>query len=282
MVKRQQRKVNVPLRKKGSEVQLPALPDFKAGWRIISGALALLSFAVVISFIGFSSFKVSAINLVDSQRLNSEAIVSQVDLIGKAIIALQPRELESQILERFPGLETAKVTTGLPAEVTIKVTDRTPVVMWQQEDASLWIDEQGVTFPVIGQADVVVTVNAKGAPPAAPIVQIEEETEEDEQQADEMPQLSLQETIYPVTSPEFVGGVLALVKFLPEDSQLQYDPQYGLGWQDPRGWTVYFGSDTTNIDMKLAEYETIIAELQKENIKPALISLEFLHAPFYR
>lgn len=281
MIKRQQRKVNIPLRKKGAEVQLPALPSFKSGWRIISGTLALLSFAVVISFIGFSSFKVSAINLVDSQRLNNEAIVSQVDLVGKAIIALEPRELESQILERFPGLETAKVTMGLPAEVTVRVTERTPVVLWQQENTSLWIDRQGVTFPVIGQADVIVTVNAKGTPPAAPIVEIEEEAEE-EQQPDEIPQLSLQENIYPETTPEFVAGVLALVEYLPDESQLQYDPLYGLGWQDPRGWAVYFGSDTTNIEMKLAEYETIIAELQKENIMPALISLEFLHAPFYR
>jgi hypothetical protein len=76
--------------------------------------------------------------------------------------------------------------------------------------------------------------------------------------------------------------MLALSEYLPEDTYLQYDPQFGLGWQDPRGWLVYFGSNTSEIDIKLAEYETIISTLQAENRQPALISLEFLHSPFYR
>jgi len=45
---------------------------------------------------------------------------------------------------------------------------------------------------------------------------------------------------------------------------------------------VYFGRDINNIDIKLAEYQTIIGVLESQNITPTLISLEFLHAPFYR
>ena len=76
--------------------------------------------------------------------------------------------------------------------------------------------------------------------------------------------------------------MLSLVDYLPEGNTLNYDPQYGLGWRDPQGWLIYFGKDISNIDMKLAEYETIIAELQAKNLRPALISIEYLYAPFYR
>jgi hypothetical protein len=63
---------------------------------------------------------------------------------------------------------------------------------------------------------------------------------------------------------------------------MQYDPSFGLGWQDPQGWMVFFGRNTSEITTKLLEYQTIIAALQERNITPALISLENLHAPFYR
>ena len=84
------------------------------------------------------------------------------------------------------------------------------------------------------------------------------------------------------TTQEFVLGVLSLIEYVPEGGYLQYDPQYGLGWQDPQGWLVYFGQDITNIEVKLAEYQSIVAELQQKGLYPALISLEYLHAPFYR
>jgi len=76
--------------------------------------------------------------------------------------------------------------------------------------------------------------------------------------------------------------VLSLKDHVPEGTTLQYDPQFGLGWRDPSGWLVYFGQDTNNIEIKLAEYQTIVQEISKQNINPTLISLEFLHAPYYR
>jgi hypothetical protein len=276
MVKRQGRKVNVPLRTKGAELQLPAFPQLQLGWRLISGAIFVLSLAIVFSFSSLDAFEVSAVNLKGSQKLGSDEILSQVDIIGKAIIGVKPEELVNEITEKFPSLKSVQVSTGLPSSVTVQVIERDPIILWQMEESPLWIDAEGVTFPVRGEAQTLMTVIAKGYPPEV----VEPEEKETEEEEDIIQQLEFQK--FPHTPLAFVHGILALNEYLPEESALQYDPQFGLGWQDPRGWLVYFGSDISEIDIKLAEYETIITTLQEENLNPALISLEYLHSPFYR
>ncbi|KUK45735.1 MAG: Putative cell division protein FtsQ [Anaerolinea thermophila] len=276
MVKRQGRKVNVPLRTKGAELQLPAFPQLQLGWRFISGAIFFLSLAVVFSFASLDAFEITSINLNGSHRLGAEAILSQVDLVGKAIISVKPEVVKQEITESFPSVKSVKVSAGLPASVNIQVVERDPIILWQSEEMPLWIDAEGVTFPVRGEAETILTVLANGNPPEIAEIEETETDEENEEIA------SFLEPRYPKTTLEFIHGMLALSEYLPEDTYFQYDPQFGLGWQDPRGWLVYFGSNTSEIDIKLAEYETIISTLQAENRQPALISLEFLHAPFYR
>jgi cell division protein FtsQ len=278
MVKRPQNKVPVRLRSKGAELQLPAMPRFSFGWRLFSGAIFAISLIMIISFLGLSTFKVNAINLEGAQRLNPEEISTQIDSIGRSIITVKPDEIEAQILENIPSLKSASVSIGLPANVNIKVVERVPVILWQHEDSTLWIDSEGISFPVTGELESTVTVVANSSPPPAPMVEEEGSPEEE----NISPTSLLYQLDYPKTTLEFVKGILALSPYVPEGSALQYDPKFGLGWQDPQGWMVYFGMDAANIDIKLAEYQTIIATLQKENITPAMISLEFLHAPYYR
>jgi len=38
----------------------------------------------------------------------------------------------------------------------------------------------------------------------------------------------------------------------------------------------------SQVDLKLVEYEYIIQAILDRNLQPSLISLEFLHAPYYR
>jgi len=61
-----------------------------------------------------------------------------------------------------------------------------------------------------------------------------------------------------------------------------YDTTYGLGWQDAHGWQVYFGQNTDDIPMKLKVYQAIVDTLTNKGIRPTLISVEYLDAPFYK
>ncbi len=279
VINRKHSKVNVPLKTKGAELQLPAFPNIKLGSRLISGAVFVLSLAVVITFSSLGTFKVSAINLEGAERISADALMSQIGIAGTSIVKVDPEIVKERILENFPSISEVKVSTGLPASLTVKVAERTPLIAWQQAAGTLWIDVDGVMFVPRGEVEVPLTVIAAGDPPAA--ASLTPDTAEEIAAASEE---TLTETAsaMPRTTPEFVAGVLSLVDFVPEGSTLSYDPQFGLGWRDPQGWLVYFGKDVSNIDLKLAEYETIVADLQAKGLRPALISLEYLYAPFYR
>ena len=69
---------------------------------------------------------------------------------------------------------------------------------------------------------------------------------------------------------------------MPADTMLVYDSEHGLGWNDPNGWEVYFGAEDQDMEMKLSVYQAMVERLQSEGIQPALISVEYVHAPYYR
>ena len=280
IISHKRKKVNVPLKGKGAELQLPSFMRLKFGWRAISGAIFVLSLVIVICFSNLTVFKVSAVDLEGAERLSGEEILSSLDLIGRSIVKVKPEEIEAAIESGFPSLSSIDVSVGLPASVAIKVTERQPLILWQMGSTSYWIDAEGVLFTPRGEADVPMTVNAADLPPAASNLEEPEEETEAEEVSEDSTGASQPSPLR--TTPEFILGILSLREYVPEGSTLQFDPEFGLGWLDPRGWIVYFGNDITEMDLKLVAYQEIIDTLSAQNIIPAIISLEFIDAPFYR
>ncbi len=63
------RKVYVPLKTPGAELGLPALPDIKFGWRIVSILLFISCLFGVIGMKSMDIFRISQVNLVNAQRV---------------------------------------------------------------------------------------------------------------------------------------------------------------------------------------------------------------------
>jgi cell division protein FtsQ len=139
--------------------------------------------------------------------------------------------------------------------------ERAPVLAWFEGGREVWVDGEGVAFPPRGEAGELVAV--EGTPPSMPPVL------ESEQKPAFAP-------------PALVSAVLKMAERVPSDTPIAYDEQYGLGWRDYRGWQVYYGTDLDQIEMKLQVYEAMVDNLERQGIQPELISLEFLHAPYYR
>ena len=85
-----------------------------------------------------------------------------------------------------------------------------------------------------------------------------------------------------IISAEMVQAILTLSKQAPVDTIILYDSEHGLGWQDPQGWKVYFGSSPEDMELRLTMYEVMVALFKERGITPVLVSLEYLHAPYYR
>jgi len=77
-------------------------------------------------------------------------------------------------------------------------------------------------------------------------------------------------------------AILQLNAWMPQEKTLLFQQQRGLGWTDVRGWDVYIGQKLEKINEKMMMYETIVKELDNQEIKPTMVSVEFLHAPYYR
>jgi hypothetical protein len=83
-------------------------------------------------------------------------------------------------------------------------------------------------------------------------------------------------------SSQMAAGLMILSPHVPQGSALIYDPRYGLGWADPRGWQTYFGHSGNDIMVKLQVYQSMLDFLTRRGITPKLISVEYPDAPFYR
>ncbi len=271
------RNVYMPLQT-GAEMKLPPLPNFKIGWRLASFILAALMLVLVIGMREMPIFQVTKINLSGAERVGAEEIFTRLELVDMPIVELIPSEIEQELLNQFHDFKSAKVKLGLPSVVSITVEERLPAVVWTKEDGtSQWIDEEGYLFPVRGEATLPVSVQAIGDAPRNPgsLSMVNDPLQallNDDQPLTQTPDVD----------PSFVNAILTLRNVLPAETTMLYEPSYGLGWYDPRGWNVYFGTQTSEIIQKLAEYEVIVTKLQEKSIQPTLISLEFLHAPFYR
>jgi hypothetical protein len=103
-----------------------------------------------------------------------------------------------------------------------------------------------------------------------------------------MPLLALEpdavalDSAHRLLSPDAVTALQVITPYVPPGSALIYDPSYGLGWRDSRGWTAYFGQTTGDMSLKLQMYQTLVDSLAQRGLQPTLISVEYPDAPFYR
>ncbi|HVN54283.1 MAG TPA: FtsQ-type POTRA domain-containing protein [Anaerolineaceae bacterium] len=276
----------------GAEVRLPAMPHVVFGWRLASLVLALALGAALYGLWNSPQFQISKPKMVGAQRISWDDVNNVIHVDGMPIVEADPREMETELKQAFPDLKSVSVSAALPARLTVTVKEREPLLAWTIGDKIQWIDKEGVAYAPRGVAGVdLVWVIAAGDPPRPtsagveigaqdPAVTAGNQAGSAAASATEAKKNAAGPNYY--ISPELIQAILQMRAQVPDGNTLAYDPKYGLGWTDPKGWKVYFGSEVSNIDLKLKEYEAIVAQLEAREIKPSMISMEFLDAPFYR
>jgi cell division protein FtsQ len=274
------RRIDVPLKVTGAEVRLPSLPFLHLGWRAVSLLVVLMMSASLILIWKAPVFQVGAIDAKGLQRLTVNDLNAVMGTFGKSVFTLDPYLLDETLQEAFPELAKVSVRVNLPASVKVVVTEREPVISWVQDGVEAWVDAQGISFPPRGEAkSALVRVEGHGTQPSIAIT-----TSVSDQQSlpDEKTSPSTPNNPTLRLSPELVSSILALGVKMPAETILVYDSEHGLGWNDPHGWEVFFGEEDQDMEMKLTVYQALVERLQNEGVQPALISVEYVHAPYYR
>ena len=76
--------------------------------------------------------------------------------------------------------------------------------------------------------------------------------------------------------------VAVLAPLVPEGVAMVFDPDHGLGWQDHRGWVVYFGFNDDDAQQKMTIYQALIGYLEGKRITPRVINVEHVDSPYFR
>lgn len=254
-----------------ASLSLPTL-HIQAGPRTISAVVVLAMLGLLAMMWTMPPFVVRSAQVHGGQRLGASDINSVLATTGQPIVTVDTAKLEEKLRSAFPEIRDVSVRVGFPTGLVVTVTERTPIVAWQQADKTLWLDSQGVAFPPRGTADGLITVQASGVPPVV------------ETTATTAPQQgsATADAPQPLLSAEAVTALQAIAPYVPAGSALIYDPAYGLGWTDARGWQAYFGQTTSDLSLKLSMYQTLVDSLASRGIQPTLISVEYPNAPFYR
>jgi predicted transcriptional regulator len=241
----------------GAEVQLPALPTFRMGPRLLSAALLLVLSWGLGEFLSADRYLVESMEVSGNQLLSTAQIQSLVDFIGEGIFAIDPEVIVEQ-LQAHSEIETAQVHLALPNRVTVEVRERTAAVAWNDAGRTWWISLEGLAFIPQEENANLVRIETEEA-----VLSISEEA------------------LTPAMDPDVIRNALALSEALEDVDVLQYDPQYGFGFEDPRGWKVVFGVDG-DMAMKVRVYRALIEKIAEKGISVALVNLEDQAAPYYR
>jgi cell division protein FtsQ len=299
---RSRRLYNVSLGTTGAEMRLPSIPRVRVGWRVISFLLAGLLAYSLYQVWNSPQFHVKTVQISGLQRLDSNAVLEVVNIGDQPIFMIDPKRIEQSLLVAFAEFSEVAVAIQPPDTVLVRVTERIPALIWKLDGRAYLVDNQGTIFSLRDE-DVQMSypvVEATASPPL-PYWAAQELLKETEQALDtaglfeslglvSVEDLVKPEPARPFMTPEMVRVVLMMSEKLPEGAVLIYNAENGLGWQDRRGWNVYFGGigqqdlagATSEFEMKLQVYQAILEHLKAQDTKPALISVEYLHAPYYR
>jgi hypothetical protein len=274
----QKRRYDIALSTPGVEIRLPAIPSVKLGWKLVSFILAGSLLLVLYHLWTAPLYQVQFVELQGSQYLSNETVNRLLNVYNKPVFELDPQQMEEIMEFAFPGLlKDVSVQVGLPATVIVSVQEREPVIAWVQDGTIRWIDLEGIAFDPISENDALIQVVASASPPAPVVI-----PENPEDLEEDINPLEVVLTPEAFMFPEMVAGIIQMSEQAPEGVPLVYDPQHGLGWHTRSGWDVYFGMDVTDIGQKLVVYDAIVKQLKEDGISPDMISVEYVHAPYYR
>jgi len=270
----------------GEEVKSAVKRRFKVGWRGLSLLIAgLLSYALLTAWRS-PEYRISEIKITGLQRLTEAEVLAKVTGLGMHSFAVEPEKIETEIVAAFPDFREVTVRVGIPATLEIIVSERQPMIAWQSKKATIWVDSEGYLIPPRGASGDILAIQADSIPAYQIRSSIEDpgtlKVVRDKPFFKANPSALAFFAVPKQIDGALLTATLQLNAWMPNEKTLLYQKQRGLGWKDARGWDVFVGQKLEGINDKMVMYETIVRELEKQGISPTLVSVEFLHAPYYR
>ena len=258
------RRFQIALPMSRTDVRTINMPRMRFGWRSLS-----LIFATSLGLLIYLAFQRPELRVVQAEISGNRLLApselnSVLNVAGQPIFVLIPEDLETRLRLHYPELVSVNVDVSMPNHVSVNIVERQPVIRWEQGGGYTWIAEDGIAFRPRGEVLGLIPVVALSGPNI-----------EDVKPVDPL-------TPAPFISTEMVESLKGLAPHVPPAESILYDAGLGFGWNDPRGWRVYFGTSANDVELKMRVYESMVASLTQRGIRPALINVTYPTAPYYR
>ena len=277
------RKIRYHVGSNGVETRLFSMPVLKFNWQWVSGSLAVVLLIIVLLMTNMTAFVINSINVSGLQRLTADDLAPIVQVNAGSAFTLDRDELTSAIAIAFPELQDIHVRVKLPATVTITVTERQPVMVWSTTESNLWVDAEGVVFTPRGETPAILNIfSADPLPLTTTVTSPRSALDYAAMVIDRQENPLTPESVILYMNPSVMKAAMDLSTQMPQGSTLVYDSVSGMGWQDPRGWNVFFGTSLEDMQAKNIAYQAIVERLTAMGITPTTISVEYADAPYYR
>ncbi len=258
------RRFNIAIGMPDVRLHAPTMPRIRVGWRLLSFFLSLLLGAATYLAWTLPIFRVGDLQVTGNSRLSAAEISAVLNLAGQPVFTLIPDDLVTRLRLNYPELASADVMVGLPNQVYVRVSERQPVILWQQGGGFTWIDATGLAFRPRGNVAGLILVTGLTAPPAG------------------VPSMDDPLSPPPYMSVELVSAIQMLAPSAPAGTTITYDADNGLGWTDSRGWRVFFGSNPKDMVLKVRVYQTLVNSVTARGLYPVFIDVARVDAPYYR
>ena len=240
----------------GAGVQLPAVPVIRPGPRLLSALLLAVVLLGAWQLTTVPQFKVGEAEVTQTLMLPDQLIRSLIGVDGRSVFLADPQAIRAR-LESQPEIARAQATVKWPNRVVVGIEERHPIVEWNDAGRIWWISPEGIGYLAHGAWPGLIKMSTR-----TPLLAI------------------TLDPLAPVVAPEILRAAGVLSSQLPPEVVLIYHQDHGLGFEDGRGWKVYFGIEG-DLVLKYRLYERIAEALQAQGIQPALVSVEDLGAPYY-
>ncbi len=262
---RVRKKYSLPMGNFGAELVIPSIPEFKLGWRLVSGLIFATMIFMLFNMSAGSQYRIKQASITGNNRVSSTDMNLVMGVIGKPIFMINLHDVKNTLAAAYPEFSEVNVSVKFPDQLSITVVEREPMIAWQMEGQTVWIDPEGVVFQARGEVTPNVIIQSKSIPPVQAIQQEQLETS-----AALLPSQLIQHngTINIINvhmlDKNLLDAIISLSQVVPAGVPLVYTTDHGLGWQAEQGWQTFIGIDLSEIDAKMAMYESIVENLSAQ------------------
>ena len=139
-------------RRHGRHGQAPTPPVARrrTSWkrRIIAVAALTVQVALLVLVLTLPAFQVRQVTVVGARLVTTSAVVAAAEVPEESIFTINGAAIQGRVLA-LPWVESAVVTTQLPATVSIDIVERAPVLRIRRDGADTLVAANGATLPGI-------------------------------------------------------------------------------------------------------------------------------------